>query len=114
MPVLVSVGINGGNKKDVGAIHGLINQYTNAIHKVDLKLLSQIWSHSPEVSFIYPLGEEHGFDAIEQHVFQNLMGGMFSARDLEINAVTIHVNGDAAWSEFHWIFTRQCAKTNQP
>jgi ketosteroid isomerase-like protein len=93
-----------GPVADVGAIHGLINQYTNAIHKVDLKLLSQIWSHSPEVSFIYPLGEEHGFDAIEQHVFQNLMGGMFSARDLEINAVTIHVNGDAAWSEFHWIF----------
>ena len=41
---------------------------------VDLKLLSQIWSHSPEVSFIYPLGEKHGFDAIEQQVFKNLMG----------------------------------------
>ncbi|MBV8551476.1 MAG: hypothetical protein JOY54_09260 [Acidobacteriaceae bacterium] len=40
---------------------------------------SQTWSHSSEVSFIYPLGEEHGFDAIEQHVFQGVMGGMFSA-----------------------------------
>ena len=42
---------------------------------VDLNLISQIWSRSPEVSFIYPLGEEHGFDAIEQQVFQHTMCG---------------------------------------
>jgi len=89
---------------DVTAIHELIDQYTKAIDTVDLKLISQIWSHSPEVSFIYPLGEEHGFDAIEQHVFQNVMGGMFSARDLQADSAEIHVNGNAAWSEFHWIF----------
>jgi len=93
-----------GPAPDVSAIHTLIGQYTKAVDSVDLKLLSQIWSHSPEVSFIYPLGEEHGYDAIEQHVFQNVMGGMFSERDLQTNGVTIHVNGDAAWSEFHWVF----------
>lgn len=52
------------------------------IDTVDLKLLAEIWSHSPDVSFIYPLGEERGFDAIEQNVFVKVMGGMFSARDL--------------------------------
>jgi ketosteroid isomerase-like protein len=88
----------------VAAIHHLIDQYAKAVDTVDLSLLSQIWSHSPEVSFIYPLGEEHGFDAIEQRVFQNVMGGMFSARDLETHGVAVHVNGDAAWSEFHWVF----------
>ena len=93
-----------GPSPDVAAIHRLIDQYTKAVDTVDLKLLSQIWSHSPEVSFIYPLGEEHGFDAIEQHVFQNVMGGIFSARDLETHGVAIHVNGNAAWSEFHWVF----------
>ena len=93
-----------GDVPDLAAIHNLIDQYTGAVDTVDLKLLSQIWSHSPEVSFIYPLGEEHGFDSIEQHVFQNVMGGMFSARDLEIHGVAIHVNGNAGWSEFHWVF----------
>src|ERR1035438_4939130 len=93
-----------GPASDVEAIHHLIERYTKAVDTVDLNLLSQIWSHSPEVSFIYPLGEEHGFDAIEQHVFQNVMGGMFSARDLEIHWVAIHVNGNAGWSEFHWVF----------
>lgn len=93
-----------GPATDARAIHTLINQYAKAVDTVDLVLLSQIWSHSPDVSFIYPLGEEHGFDAIEQHVFQNVMGGMFSARDLEINGVTIYVSGNEAWSEFHWVF----------
>jgi ketosteroid isomerase-like protein len=93
-----------GAAPDVEAIHKLLNQYTKAIDTVDLELLSKIWSHSPEVSFIYPLGEEHGFDAIKQHVFQDVMGGMFSTRDLETNNVAIHVSGDTAWSEFHWVF----------
>jgi ketosteroid isomerase-like protein len=93
-----------GPATDVGAIHKLIDQYAKAVDTVDLKLLSQIWSHSPEVSFIYPLGEEHGFNAIEQHVFQNVMGGMFSVRDLETSGIEIHVAGNAAWSEFHWVF----------
>ena len=93
-----------GPTSDAAAIHKLIDQYTKAVDTVDLKLLSEIWSHSPEVSFIYPLGEEHGFESIEQHVFQNTMGGMFSARDLKTHGATIHVNGEAAWSEFHWVF----------
>jgi hypothetical protein len=66
--------------------------------------LAQIWSHSPDVSFIYPLGEEHGFDLIERHVFEKVMGGMFSARDLKMHDVAIYVNGNSAWSEFRWDF----------
>jgi ketosteroid isomerase-like protein len=104
IPACAAAQTDTGPAPDVAAIHTLIEQYTKAVDTVDLKLLSQIWSHSPEVSFIYPLGEEQGYDAIEQHVFQNVMGGMFSSRDLVAQRVTIHVDGDAAWSEFHWVF----------
>ena len=93
-----------GHASDDSAIHHLIDQYAKAVDTIDLNLLSQIWSHSPEVSFIYPLGEEHGYDAIEQHVFKDVMGGMFTTRDLLPQNVAIHVNGNAAWSEFHWVF----------
>ena len=86
------------------AIHHLLGEYAQAVDTVDLKLLAQIWSHSPDVSFIYPLGEEHGFDAIEQHVFEKVMGGMFSARDLKMHDEAIYVNGNSAWSEFRWDF----------
>ena len=89
---------------DCAAIHRLLGEYAKVVDTVDLKLLAQVWSHSPDVSFIYPLGEEHGFDAIEQHVFQKVMGGMFSARNLEMHNVMIYVNGNSAWSEFHWDF----------
>jgi hypothetical protein len=68
-----------GPAPDVEAIHHLIERYTKAVDTIDLNLLSQIWSHSPEVSFIYPLGEERGFDAIEQHVFKNVIGGLVPA-----------------------------------
>lgn len=71
---------------------------------LDSHELSEIWSHAPEVSFIYPLGEEDGFEAIEKHVFEDVMGGMFSTRDLQVLRAAVHVNGDAAWSEFHWVF----------
>ena len=29
---------------------------------------------------------------------------MFSARDLQTRGLIVHVNGKAAWSEFHWTF----------
>lgn len=94
----------GAAAADSTAIHRLLGQYAQAVDTVDLKLLAQIWSHSPEVSFIYPLGEEHGFDAIEKNVFEKVMGGMFSVRDLKMHDVAIYVNGDSAWSEFRWDF----------
>ena len=86
------------------AIRRLLAQYAQAVDAVDLKLLAEIWSHSPEVSFIYPLGEEHGFEAIQQNVFEKVMGGMFSARDLEMHDIAIYVNVNSAWSEFRWDF----------
>lgn len=93
-----------GPAADVLAIHQLLHRYARAVNTVDLNLLGQIWSHGPEASFIYPLGEERGFAAIERDVFEKAMGGEFSARDLMIDDVAVHVNGDGAWSEFHWAF----------
>jgi ketosteroid isomerase-like protein len=104
MPAFAAGQTDTGRRKDVASIHELIAQYVKAVDTVDLNLLSQIWWQSPEVSFVYPLGEEHGFEAIEKQVFQKIMDGMFSTRNLEIRAVEVHVNGNAGWSEFHWIF----------
>ena len=109
-PICIALEPDSGPASDVKEVRQLIERYMKAVDTVDLNLLSQIWSRSSESSFIYPLGEEHGFDAIEQHVFQDVMGGMFSARDLQTQGVTVHVNGKAAWSEFHWIFHARMRK----
>ena len=103
-PVCVAGEADTGPARDVNAIHRLVEQYVRAVDNVDSTLLSQIWSHSSEASFIYPLGEEHGYKAIEQHVFRDVIGGMFSTRDLQTRGVTVHVNGNVGWSEFHWTF----------
>ena len=42
-----------GHGPDIAAIHHLVEQYAKAVDIVDLNLLSQISSHSPEVSFFY-------------------------------------------------------------
>ena len=99
-----AVQADSGPATDIEAIRQLVARYLKAVDTLDFKLLSQIWSQSSDVSFIYPLGEERGFGAIEQHVFRDVMGGMFSARDLQTRGVTVHVNGNSAWSEFHWDF----------
>jgi ketosteroid isomerase-like protein len=104
LPTCVRGQANASAVANSAAIHDLLGEYAKAVDTVDLKLLAQIWSHSPDVSFISPLGEEHGFDAIEQNVFEKGMGGMFSARDFKTHDVAIYVNGDAAWSEFRCDF----------
>jgi len=43
-----------GPAADGAAIHHLLGQYAKAVDTLDLRLLTQIWSHSPAVSFIYP------------------------------------------------------------
>ncbi len=69
IPACVAAQEDTGAASNLEAIHHLIERYPKAVDTVDLNLHSQICSHSPEVSFIYPPGEGHAFDAIEQHVF---------------------------------------------
>jgi uncharacterized protein (TIGR02246 family) len=93
-----------GPAADVLAIHRLIHRYARAVNTADAGLLAEIWSHSPEVSFVYPMGEERGFQAIEQNVFEKVMAGQFATRDLLVDDVAVHAQGDTGWSEFHWTF----------
>lgn len=85
-------------------IRYLLQRYATSIDQADVTLASDIWSHESEVSFIHPLGTEIGYDNITSNVYRRLMGGYFSKRQLLIHNPSIHVYGDAAWSEFTWTF----------
>ncbi len=69
---------------------------------------------SPDVSFIHPLGHEHGFEQIKQNVYTRLMGETFSERKLSVHDVSIHVFGDAARAEFYWDFAAKFRKDGSP
>jgi ketosteroid isomerase-like protein len=75
------------------------------------RLSSKKW---PEVSFIHPLGHEHGLEQIEQNVYKHLMGETFSERKLSPHDITVHVHGDSAWAEFYWDFAAKYRKNGSP
>ena len=102
------------SNSDVGQLQNLITTYRLSIDRADTTLANQIWSNAPEVSFIHPLGEEHGRAQVDQDVYQKLMGDTFSQRSLSVTDVSIHVYGDAAWSEFHWDFIAKFRKNGAP
>jgi Xaa-Pro aminopeptidase len=95
-------------------IKSLIAKYAKSVDAADTDLASQVWWNSPEASFIHPLGHEHGFEQIKQHVYKQLMGETFSERKLSFHDVTVQVLGDAAVAEFYWDFVAKLRKDGSP
>ena len=113
----VSVGVAGqstGAPADVDSLQHLIAEYAKAVDTADVTLVRKIWSNSPEVSFIHPMGHEHGLDQVAQNLFAHLMGETFSERKLSIKDVSIHAYGDTAWAEFYWDFAAKLRKDGSP
>jgi len=96
------------------AIKSQIAKYTQSIDAADTALASQVWLDSPDVSFIHPLGHEHGFAQIKQNVYTRLMGETFSERHLSAHDIAVHVYSDSAWAEFYWDFSAKLRKDGSP
>lgn len=103
-----------GTSAEGDEIERMIAKYAKSIDEADMTLASQIWSDSPEVSFIHPLGHEHGLEQIKQNVYRHLMGDAFSERKLSIHDISAHVYGDTAWAEFYWDFAAKYRKDGSP
>ncbi len=93
-----------GTDSDKEQISAVLQKYALSIDNADVALASEIWSHDPGATFIHPLGTEHGFKQIADHVYLGIMGNIFSKRELVLHDPVIHVYGDAAWSEMTWTF----------
>ena len=109
-----AAGQTSGPPADVDRIRQLIAEYARAVDTADVTLVREIWSNSPDVSFIHPLGHEHGIDQVTENVFRHLMGETFSERRLRIRDVSIHTYGDTAWAEFYWDFAAKFRKDGSP
>src|SRR6266481_1093550 len=103
-----------GASADIDRIGRIIAMYAKSVDARDTTLASQIWWDSPEVTFIHPLGHEHGFDQIKQNVYQHLMGDTFSERKLNVYDVSILTYGNTARAEFYWDFTAKFRKDDSP
>ncbi len=99
---------------DSDVIRSLIEKYAKSIDGADTALAAEVWLNAPDVSFIHPLGHEHGFEQIKQNVYMHLMGETFSERKLTVHDVSVHVYGDAASAEFYWDFAAKFRKDGAP
>jgi ketosteroid isomerase-like protein len=89
---------------DEEQIRGVLQKYATSVDNADVALAAEIWSHDPGVTFIHPLGTEHGFKQIADDVYIGIMGNMFSKRELILRQPAVHIYGDAAWAEMTWTF----------
>jgi hypothetical protein len=102
------------NATDSTAIRNMINSYCQSIDLADTSLARTIWSTRDSISFIYPLGHEHGWAQIKNHFILTIMGQTFSKRDLQIVSISIHQLTPAiAWLEFYWDFHATFRSNNQ-
>lgn len=98
---------------DSAAIQGVIDQYARAVDTANPAVVSQVWSNSPDITFIEPLGNLRG-PARVKDFYTRVIGGTFTDRNLTIGNVSIHVAGDTAWSEFDWDFTAKLKSNGSP
>lgn len=96
------------------AIEQTIAKYAKSVDAADTTLATQIWSDSPDVSFIHPRGHEHGLAQIKENVYVRAMGDAFSERKLTVKDINIHVYGQTAWAEFYWDFVAKLKKDGAP
>jgi ketosteroid isomerase-like protein len=100
--------------RDEAAIRSQIAAYASSIDAADTTLAATVWAASPDVSFIHPLGHEHGWAAIRTRVYEQLMGQTFSERKLSVKDVAVSCYGDAAWAEFYWDFAAKLRSDGSP
>ena len=95
---------------EVERIQHLIAQYATSIDGADATLAAEIWSKSPDVTFIHPRGEERGFAQVKENFYVHAMRDTFSERKLTVKNISVHVYGDAAWAQFYWDFAAKLKK----
>jgi len=92
-------------------IKSLLEKYVKSINAADTKLGAEVWA--ADATLIHPMGHEKGWEQIKTNFYENVMGKMFTRRELTAKDISIHTLGDAAWVEFNWEFTATLSASNQ-
>jgi len=90
----------------------LVAQYTRSIDQADTVLGSTVWSHTNEVSFINPRGNEYGWNGVKN--IYKFFGDNFTTRKLSFFDLRFADYGNVAWLEFYWIFDATLKMNNNP
>ncbi|WP_448044291.1 hypothetical protein [Bradyrhizobium liaoningense] len=84
-----------------------IDVYLQSIDAADADMATKVWSTTPQVSFIHPLGHERGWDQIKTNFYGKVLEGRLKDRHLKlVGDPAIHVCGKSAIVEFYWELRR--------
>ncbi len=103
---------NSQSVTDSMLFNNLVTQYAHTIDQADTALGSDVWSHTAEVSFISPRGNEYGWNGVKN--IYKFFGENFSARKLSFFQLKFADYGNVAWLEFYWIFDAILKMNNSP
>jgi ketosteroid isomerase-like protein len=80
----------------------LVNQYAKSIDDADTLLASKLWSDTPDISFINPMGEKYGWKGIRNIyiVFRD----NFTERKLRCSNLKFTSYGNVELMSFYWVF----------
>ena len=100
------------NRGAKAEIRRQVGNYLQSIDDADTKLGATVWSPTPDVTFIEPLGHEHGWDEIASVVYGKLMGQTFTKRTLKpVSDVSFTCMARRPWSSSTGTLWPPCART---
>jgi hypothetical protein len=100
--MFISYQANSQTVTDSLLFNNLVAQYTLSIDQADTVLGSDVWSHTDEVSFINPRGNEYGWNGVKN--IYNMFKENFTTRKLSFYDLKFADYGNVAWLEFYWVF----------
>lgn len=103
-----SVGTSKANVEEP-RVRAVLDKYLRSIDTADVALASEVWTRSPTVEAVTPLGRFKGWDSVRDGLYVNFLQKMFSERRLTPSDVSVRVAGDAAWVVFDWSFAAKRA-----
>lgn len=88
------------------AVLAQIERYRDSIiHADNPALAEEVWSLTPDATFVHPRGHERGWEAIKKNFYGKTMGATFSTRALKlVGAPAVYMHGMTAVAEFNWDF----------
>jgi ketosteroid isomerase-like protein len=96
----------GSEKKNVQQV---LEKYLESVKTADLKLASEVWSQTPDISVVTPFGRFKGWDSVRDGLYVNFLQKAFTERNLQPDNLAIATSGNTAWVVFDWTFTAKLA-----
>ena len=90
-------------------VQQVFEKYLESVRTADLKLASQVWLQSQDVSVVVPFGRFKGWEGVRDNLYLNFLQKAFTERSLRPDNLAITVSSNAAWAVFDWTFTAKLA-----